>query len=377
MNRKLVFVGDICLAGRPSTAAVCRSSLAHALRAAVGNDACLVGTIEAPVAGGGRPKPYKACLRSEPKSLALLEGFDVGLLGNNHIEDFGAEAAIFTREALRGIGCKPVGYGLSLSEALAPAIVNLGEVKAAILSFCCLTTRADGFATDRSPGVAPLSLQLLIESIRRAREQVELVVICPHWGVQGAGLPTLDDLYLARACIDAGASAVIGTHAHVIQATELYKGAPIAYGLGNYLFDDVDVPYVDHEGKPSGHRLRVLQTEENRTSMVLALLPVQRGKGWGLEISGRWLAQQNQDMSITHRQLAGPTQVDLKFKKRLALSPIDFSERKEIGYACSVRDGVLVYNHFLPALDHVTFARALAVRAEQVLRGAWRRIQRR
>jgi len=47
----------------------------------------------------------------------------------------------------------------------------------------------------------------------------------PHW-VQG----------FARLCIDAGASLFVSHGAPVLQAVELYNGAPLFYGLGNFLF---------------------------------------------------------------------------------------------------------------------------------------------
>ncbi len=39
-----------------------------------------------------------------------------------------------------------------------------------------------------------------------------------------------------RKCIDAGASAVIGTGTHQLKAVEIYKGKPIFYSLGNFIF---------------------------------------------------------------------------------------------------------------------------------------------
>jgi poly-gamma-glutamate synthesis protein (capsule biosynthesis protein) len=37
--------------------------------------------------------------------------------------------------------------------------------------------------------------------------------------------------------IDAGADIVIGNHPHYVQAMEVYKGKPIWYALGNFVFD--------------------------------------------------------------------------------------------------------------------------------------------
>jgi poly-gamma-glutamate synthesis protein (capsule biosynthesis protein) len=42
---------------------------------------------------------------------------------------------------------------------------------------------------------------------------------------------------IARASIDAGADMVIGHHPHVTQEMEVYKGKPIFYSLGNFVFD--------------------------------------------------------------------------------------------------------------------------------------------
>jgi len=371
MPKLLTFVGDICLAGRPSRDPSRLSQpLSQAILQAIGEDACLIGTVEAPISIRGTPKPYKACLRAEPQALGLLAGIEVGLLGNNHIDDYGPEAAIDTRAALVSIGCQPTGYGANLPGALLPARVDLCGVNVAILSFCCLTTRADGFATERIPGVAPLSMQLLRESIRLAQKEADLVVVCPHWGIQGSSLPTLDNILLARAAIECGASAVIGTHAHVIQASETYLGAPIFYGLGNYLFDDVDAPYVDHNGCDTGTSYRVKQTETNRTSLVVALRPVRDSSGWRLELAGRWLAHQADDMFITHEPLSGLTSSDRKLAQLTKTTLLDLNSRAEPSYICTIRDGVLVYNHRLPSLDKISFIRATCIRLSGIAR-AW------
>ena len=42
---------------------------------------------------------------------------------------------------------------------------------------------------------------------------------------------------MARLMIDAGADAVVGGHPHVTQDIEFYKGKPIFYSLGNFVFD--------------------------------------------------------------------------------------------------------------------------------------------
>jgi hypothetical protein len=42
--------------------------------------------------------------------------------------------------------------------------------------------------------------------------------------------------------IPAGADAVVGSHPHVVQDTESYRGKPIIYSLGNFVFDGFESP---------------------------------------------------------------------------------------------------------------------------------------
>ncbi|WP_425290081.1 CapA family protein, partial [Shewanella algae] len=46
-------------------------------------------------------------------------------------------------------------------------------------------------------------------------------------------VPTDYQVSLAHAWIDAGADVVWGHHPHVLQGTEIYKGRPILYSMGN------------------------------------------------------------------------------------------------------------------------------------------------
>ena len=62
--------------------------------------------------------------------------------------------------------------------------------------------------------------------------------------------------------IDAGADLVIGSHPHVLQGIEYYKGKPIVYSLGNFIFGS---------SIPKTMLLSVTVQEEGEAS--LALLP--------------------------------------------------------------------------------------------------------
>ncbi len=58
-----------------------------------------------------------------------------------------------------------------------------------------------------------------------------------HWGIERDEMPQEYQRALAKRYIDAGADLVIGSHPHVLQGIEYYKGKPIFYSLGNFVFE--------------------------------------------------------------------------------------------------------------------------------------------
>jgi hypothetical protein len=71
----------------------------------------------------------------------------------------------------------------------------------------------------------------------RTRFQADVVIPVMHWGWENQRGASLRQRQLARLMIDSGADAVIGGHPHVTQDIEQYKGKPIIYSLGNFVFD--------------------------------------------------------------------------------------------------------------------------------------------
>ena len=81
----------------------------------------------------------------------------------------------------------------------------------------------------------------------------DVVVVMPHWGVEYTAPPYGTQQRLGRAAIDAGADMVIGDHPHWVGAMEVYKGKPIWYSLGNFVFDQTwSIP--TRRGSPSSSR---------------------------------------------------------------------------------------------------------------------------
>jgi poly-gamma-glutamate synthesis protein (capsule biosynthesis protein) len=57
-----------------------------------------------------------------------------------------------------------------------------------------------------------------------------------HWGVELDTLPRAGDVHLAHRLVDAGADVIFGGHSHRLQPMGVYKGRPIFYGLGNFVW---------------------------------------------------------------------------------------------------------------------------------------------
>ncbi len=79
------------------------------------------------------------------------------------------------------------------------------------------------------------------------RKDVHAVFFVPHWGIEYQHKPEDRQVALAHDVLDAGATAVIGTHPHVLQPFEKYmtkdgRETVIAYSLGNFVSNQIGLP---------------------------------------------------------------------------------------------------------------------------------------
>lgn len=74
------------------------------------------------------------------------------------------------------------------------------------------------------------------KAISDLKAQCDIVVVYYHWGIERDKAPMESQRSLAKQTIDAGADLIIGSHPHVLQGIETYKGKKIVYSLGNFCF---------------------------------------------------------------------------------------------------------------------------------------------
>jgi poly-gamma-glutamate synthesis protein (capsule biosynthesis protein) len=168
--------------------------------------------------------------------------FDALALSNNHSGDYGQEGFVDTMRHLEAAGIRYFGGGRNLAEAHEPLWIARKGLRIAVLGYNEFKPRSFE-AGARRPGIAWSEDSQVLSDIRAARKAgADLVIPFMHWGWEREPAPSARQRQLARRMIDAGAAAVVGGHPHVTQGAEIYKGRPIIYSLGNFVFDGFELP---------------------------------------------------------------------------------------------------------------------------------------
>jgi poly-gamma-glutamate synthesis protein (capsule biosynthesis protein) len=166
-------------------------------------------------------------------------GFHVANLANNHIRDYGREALEDTQRLCQRHGLLTVGAGLTMDDAWAPAHVEVQGTRVAILSLAEHEEAA--FEPGMDAGAAAWDTARAVEAVKACRREADVVVCQCHVGTEFNPVPAPRVVEGFRRLADAGASVVVGHHPHVPMGLEEYRGALIAYSLGNFLFDFRDL----------------------------------------------------------------------------------------------------------------------------------------
>ena len=215
-----------------------RTGNAGAVRHLVSSADIAIANFENPAPDQFRYHTSGTVFSADPKLIAGLAnvGIDWVGLANNHIRDAGANGILQTIANLKEHGIAASGAGKNIAAARKPTILEAGGTKIAFLAY---DTIARGYTAgpDRA-GSARMSPGVVKSDVAAARKAgAQVVIVFPHWGTEYDPTPFRGQQTLARAALDAGADMVIGNHAHWAGAMEVYKGKPIWYALGNFVFD--------------------------------------------------------------------------------------------------------------------------------------------
>lgn len=207
-----------------------------------------IGTLESAIGTGLSYDPVKMAgrqnivyARNEDFFRVKEMGFDVVSLANNHVWDLGEDGLKNTIRVLKENGIKYCGAGMNIDEASKPAVIEKDGLSVAVLAYCMYGNPWLGYvelAQKEKAGINPLDIERVVEDIRQAKQTYDIVIVMPHWGREYRFGPLPECVIMAKRMIDAGANAVFGSHTHQMQPFVYYKGSPICYSMGNFVFPD-------------------------------------------------------------------------------------------------------------------------------------------
>lgn len=172
-------------------------------------------------------------------------GIDAVSLGNNHAWDYEYKGLKQTLKCLDSVEIKHFGAGLNLKQAQAPLTTtfNINSKKVNLYVFGGYKYREDyekefNFYADKNKGgVFKLIPETSCKDIKEVKKNDpdSFVVIYPHFGFDLSNRVD-HQIEFAKAWIDSGADMVIGHGPHLLNCIDYYKGIPIIYGLGVFIF---------------------------------------------------------------------------------------------------------------------------------------------
>jgi poly-gamma-glutamate synthesis protein (capsule biosynthesis protein) len=238
------FVGDVHFMDRVGKrlARNPRTVFGHAQPGLADADLTMVNLETAITNGHGTPQNKEFVFQAPPVALAALRdaGVDVATMANNHGADYGTGGLADTLHAIKRSGFPVIGIGANAKQAFTPYTTTLNGTKVAIIAADQVqdeTTLSLFSAGPHKPGVANAFSGRLVRAVRRYKAAGYLVIVYLHWGIELQTCPSSLQTSLAGTLAAAGATAVVGTHAHVLQGAGWRPdGTYVAYGLGNYLW---------------------------------------------------------------------------------------------------------------------------------------------
>jgi len=196
--------------------------------------------LETAVTSGGTPQPKTYHFRTVPAAFTALRdgGVDLVTMANNHVLDYGQAGLADTLAAARAAKFPYVGIGVNADAAWAPYVTTIKGTKIAVIGVSQVAELASSWvATSSRPGEAnAIDLSRTLAAVRAAARLAPTVIVFMHWGTEGESCPDPNQLSLARQLAAAGASIIVGAHAHMLQGSGWLGHTFVAYGMGNFLW---------------------------------------------------------------------------------------------------------------------------------------------
>ncbi|HSM81259.1 MAG TPA: CapA family protein [Nodosilinea sp.] len=272
--------------------------------------------------------------RTDAVDLLVNSGVDIVNLTHSRLMDYGAEGLNETLTTLDREGLYRIGAGRNALEARRPEVLDVKGKRIAYLSYAMggnnaahddavLKERAgtdnktvakevEKFKTatafkDRA-GFNAQDMPEIVADIQALRSEVDWIVVNFRWVDHLSEQPNFMQTNLARLAIDQGADVVVGYHPTVIQGGEIYKGRPIAYSLGDFVFR----PDEPIENQDSAVLKVALKDDQMRVELVPVRVRDSRPKTLEGAASQAVLQRVEQASAQFDQPLKSPITLDLK-----------------------------------------------------------------
>ncbi len=170
-------------------------------------------------------------------------GIDLVTLANNHSLDKGERGILRAIEYYNKINMPYVGINKNEDDAKRDRIINVNGINIGFLSYT-YGTNGIPIPDGKDYLVNYLDGQKVVQDIKDLRDQVDLILINAHWGLEYQRNPSEEQRKMAELMSEAGADIIIGHHPHVLQPIEWIesnqKKTLVVYSLGNFISGQKD-----------------------------------------------------------------------------------------------------------------------------------------
>lgn len=191
--------------------------------------------------------PYSMTMRfcSNPSYINVLKGLGINIVEvtGNHENDYGPEKFVDTLKIYDQLGWTVFGGGDTPEEARQPVLIENNGNKIAFIG-CNPVGPATVWATDERAGAAKCDFDYYFAQIKQLKAQGYVVIAT--YQHQEIYQYMYDEHYRTDFwnAAESGADIVSGSQAHFPMGFEFKSNALIHYGMGNFLFDQMDYPVV-------------------------------------------------------------------------------------------------------------------------------------
>jgi len=220
--------------------------------------------------------------RMQPKNIPCITAakIDCCVLSNNHVLDWGYAGLKETLTTLTGANLKAAGAGRNLSEAEAPAIIEVaGKGRVLVFGFGDESSgipwlwgaRRDRPGVNLLPDLSGDTVRRIAKRISGLKQKGDWVVASIHWGGNwGYEVLSAQREFAHRLIDQALVDVVHGHSSHHPKSVEVYKGKPILFGCGDFLNDYEGISgYEDFRGDLA---LMYFVTLDLATGMLVSLI---------------------------------------------------------------------------------------------------------